>query len=176
MVGILVCWSELWGFPQQAGAFGQPLASAFARHKLAQADGPSPAPSGPKCTHEPAQSRQQKGTPFRCPVPTRQAVKAAAAVQLVHCPSHMLASMSCASWLGGSKPERLCRYFGSLEYDWRGISQQPTLAAKAKRSLAQLGPKEVWFTLCCKLGLQACMSPPACLLRLYLQRMLPMVA
>ena len=36
-----------------------------------------------------------------------------------------------------------CRYFGSLEYDWRGISQQPTLAAKAKRSLAQLGPKQV---------------------------------
>ena len=34
------------------------------------------------------------------------------------------------------------RYFGSLEYDWRGLSEQPTVLAKAKRSIAQLGPKE----------------------------------
>ena len=35
---------------------------------------------------------------------------------------------------------RTVRWFGSLEYNWSGLSQQPTMLAKAKRSLQQFTP------------------------------------
>ena len=57
----------------------------------------------------------------------------------------------------------LCRYFGSLEYDWRGLSEQPTVLAKAKRSIAQLGPKEYerfqWRAFSSPLRCLECLGP-----------------
>jgi hypothetical protein len=35
---------------------------------------------------------------------------------------------------------RTVRWFGSRTYDWSGLSQERTLAGKARRSLQQLGP------------------------------------
>ncbi|KAL6785346.1 hypothetical protein ACKKBG_A03465 [Auxenochlorella protothecoides x Auxenochlorella symbiontica] len=49
-------------------------------------------------------------------------------------------------------------YFDSKEYDWRGMSQQPSLLAKARRSLLQFTPKS--FS---NLKWQAFASPKRCL-------------
>ena len=60
------------------------------------------------------------------------------------------------------------RYFGSLEYDWRGLSQQPTVLAKAKRSFAQLGPRHYdkfhWHAFSSPLRCLECLGPLAIIL------------
>lgn len=44
------------------------------------------------------------------------------------------------NWLGIATGMWTVKYFKSKEYNWRGISQQPTLLAKAKRGLLQFTP------------------------------------
>ena len=62
----------------------------------------------------------------------------------------------------------MCRYFGSLEYDWQGLSKQPTVLAKARRSFAQLGPAQYdtfhWRAFSSPLRCLQCLGPLAVIL------------
>lgn len=55
------------------------------------------------------------------------------------------------------------KYFQAKEYDWRGMSQQPTLVAKAKRSVLQFTPSSFdsfqWSAFSSPLRCLQCLFP-----------------
>lgn len=51
-----------------------------------------------------------------------------------------LLDVAICNWIGIATGMWTVRYFKSKQYNWRGISQQPSLIAKAKRGLLQFTP------------------------------------
>jgi len=72
------------------------------------------------------------------------------------------------NWLGIAVGMWTVRHFKSKEYNWRGISQQPTLMAKAQRGLMQFTPYSFddyrWQAFSSPKRCLQCLLPPAAVL------------